>query len=1306
MAEFNMDQFEQDYRNERRKALRDSVESGETRLPVGILQHGANRIGEGVSDTVQGIGAFAKSLYNNPQAVAEAGAEGLEALYNRVAQGDPMAAMEVAGMVATGGATAAIAKGARLADFATFDPNTSRMFIGDIGAKNLADAGKPVAQKVLQVARQMKMMGATETEIRAKTNQIIEKEDPSLGGVSFNSEGRLVVEIDDSKMAVRSDSAINRATGGYQTPAGGMYFSTDIDNVLKGTPLGKAYPNEINMKVSDVSEAPRKNVLGSFDENTNTITSFALKTDVPGVTAHELQHFIQAREGFPRGGNEIDALDGMYGNMANDYDEISTLLRQFNGKPIPDNVYQQFENPEIMRASLSKIRRDHEGDDDAAADFAENQAITIRDDPEDWAKTIYSYLAGEVEARNVQTRLKMTPAERRATPPRETETDARFKMPLAREDQIISKRAQGGEVMRGIGTLNETARNMFRGPSGIAAYQQLANGGLVSDDLDRLNNLFENAPKSNFNLPEQEFNFDNNENSEAEQQRLESTYGNVPTFEQIELPVSGKVQYNKDRDGKQRFDAEIAKRFESELGSITPSARYSTQRQSRVNGDVVVDDKNRQIGARVGVDYFIKPGSADKFRAAIDVENSRNNKTITSSAGELVSTDNGEFVKFTLGGDFENFNFDATYTDGSQEGTRAEGSATLKVGDFGMLRVNDSSDGPPSFSAQYGNFPVGKEGMGNLNYSVDPRSIPSYGAELNTALGDGQGSLSLSNDGRESRLGAKYNIKFAQGGEVMQGIGTLNETARNMTRGPRGIGAYQQFAIGGQVRGDQFNSQGFGEPLNMPYGPGQMSPYQQPQFGMGGMQQGNGINQYGQYLEQTYGDPEFDQKRDTFLQDVQQQEQQTFGGMDGEQHFGKAMVANPPQDYGFLGSINPLDLYKREQEQRESMKVAQIAQYEDMGSLANTGPALSLFASGGEAMGPPPTRGPDPQGIGYFQKFADGGPVYMQEGGPPSAGEIKSEILDAVYEAESNSNYDQWHLNAKNVPEKPLTEMTVEEIMRYQGNNKGPAAGAGQIKFDTLQYLIDYGTIQPTDVFTVETQDKAHSRLLDRRGFQSWVSGEMSNTDFGQNVAKEYAGIPLLADEEVNGVLRTRGSSRYGGSNVARIGLDDWEGLLATAKTATPDYGTVAAVNSEAKSPFIETLTMRGEDVAMSMPVEQSERMSELGQENLADGRYFQGTKPEDVMTPSVGELLSSKYSRPRTQEAAEAKQRAMDRSKQTSLYEQFAPEGVQDLFSGIGSYIRGEEPQQEEEVNVYGSPPAKPPETFRKFLKPNSTIL
>ena len=41
--------------------------------------------------------------------------------------------------------------------------------------------------------------------------------------------------------------------------------------------------------------------------------------------------------------------------------------------------------------------------------------------------------------------------------------------------------------------------------------------------------------------------------------------------------------------------------------------------------------------------------------------------------------------------------------------------------------------------------------------------------------------------------------KYADGGELWTGIGSLNETARGMSRGPRGIGAYQQYAGGGPV---------------------------------------------------------------------------------------------------------------------------------------------------------------------------------------------------------------------------------------------------------------------------------------------------------------------------------------------------------------------------------------------------------------------------------------------------------------------------------------------------------------------------
>ena len=72
----------------------------------------------------------------------------------------------------------------------------------------------------------------------------------------------------------------------------------------------------------------------------------------------------------------------------------------------------------------------------------------------------------------------------------------------------------------------------------------------------------------------------------------------------------------------------------------------------------------------------------------------------------------------------------------------------------------------------------------------------------------------------DQRLTHLKNIGMADGGAVMNGIGTLNETARNMTRGPRGIGAYQQFAMGGEASGPP--------PMRGP------DPYGIPQYADGG----------------------------------------------------------------------------------------------------------------------------------------------------------------------------------------------------------------------------------------------------------------------------------------------------------------------------------------------------------------------------------------------------------------------------------------------------------------------------------------
>ena len=235
--------------------------------------------------------------------------------------------------------------------------------------------------------------------------------------------------------------------------------------------------------------------------------------------------------------------------------------------------------------------------------------------------------------------------------------------------------------------------------------------------------------------------------------------------------------------------------------------------------------------------------------------------------------------------------------------------------------------------------------------------------------------------------------------------------------------------------------------------------------------------------------------------------------------------------------------------------------------------AYQQLASGGEAMGPPPTSGPDPQGIGYFQQFADGGPVYMNNGGEGGVESIRDGVLQTVFDVESNGDFNRWHDDAQNIPETPLTQMTVSEIMGYQRGENGPAAGAGQIKFNTFQYLLDTGTLNPDEVFSPQVQRKAHSRLLDRRGFNEWVQGELSNDGFIQRLAREYAAIPLAQDEQVGKTLRESGKSRYGGSNAHRISLDNMRNVLTSLKS--PSTASEAALDEAMyAADYLEPQTM------------------------------------------------------------------------------------------------------------------------------------
>ena len=124
-----------------------------------------------------------------------------------------------------------------------------------------------------------------------------------------------------------------------------------------------------------------------------------------------------------------------------------------------------------------------------------------------------------------------------------------------------------------------------------------------------------------------------------------------------------------------------------------------------------------------------------------------------------------------------------------------------------------------------------------------------------------------------------------------------------------------------------------------------------------------GIDQYGEYLEQTYGDPDFDQKRDDFLQNVSQQEQQTFGG--GMNSFAPSITRQPslgrPMFSGqvigspFGGSVGS----------PSANKSLPSSPYESFfGGIGKPNFNVhTFFQEGGSVSGPPPTHGPNANGV-------------------------------------------------------------------------------------------------------------------------------------------------------------------------------------------------------------------------------------------------------------------------------------------------------------------------------------------------------
>lgn len=204
-----------------------------------------------------------------------------------------------------------------------------------------------------------------------------------------------------------------------------------LSDVIDAPELFKAYPHLKDVRIETdaiMNDMPSN---GEYNAKTNTITIHADELKyMNSILNHEIQHAIQSIEGFDRGGSPRLVRGEIKKRLA----EVTKQIRQLRAEGKEDEA----------KAIVEKNRGLY-------------NAYQANDD-----YNSYKSLAGEVEARNVQERMNMTPEERRKSLVESTED-------VARKDQIFL----------GVGDVSFSLRDMADGKESGAAD--------MAEDLKSLN---------------------------------------------------------------------------------------------------------------------------------------------------------------------------------------------------------------------------------------------------------------------------------------------------------------------------------------------------------------------------------------------------------------------------------------------------------------------------------------------------------------------------------------------------------------------------------------------------------------------------------------------------------------------------------------------------------------------------------------------------------------------------------------------------------------------------------------------------
>lgn len=230
-----------------------------------------------------------------------------------------------------------------------------------------------------------------------------------------------------------------------------------LDDYIDAPDLFTAYPELRNVGVEIINDF-NPTVLGAYNPIDNIITLYNGGT--VSTLLHEIQHIIQEIEGFAKGGNtsnvvtlkdqfkaDVAKLKELMDNTPKWREYNQALDRYFEddtdteSADLAQSIYESGKLTEILNEQ-NRLRQKY-GMNPIVGQIINEPPAT---DSEIWKKLPKSFsdkyesyhrLGGEVEARNVQSRISLTEDERRAKLAEETED-------VARKDQIfITENASG-----------------------------------------------------------------------------------------------------------------------------------------------------------------------------------------------------------------------------------------------------------------------------------------------------------------------------------------------------------------------------------------------------------------------------------------------------------------------------------------------------------------------------------------------------------------------------------------------------------------------------------------------------------------------------------------------------------------------------------------------------------------------------------------------------------------------------------------------------------------------------------------------